>query len=127
MRNSTTADFGTVPQKFLFRLNWPFFWPAAGMTPETLRPKIGKAPALCHPKRAGFKFHKLIENVLANAPAASVNYLCELFFAERADFFHQSGFIDCGDLAYHDNAGFWQIRDAFFQANVIWNSSKFLI
>jgi hypothetical protein len=29
-------------------------------------------------------------------------------------FFQQSGFIDCGDLAYHDNAGFWQIRDVFF-------------
>jgi hypothetical protein len=35
MRNPTTADFGTVPQKFLFRLNWPFFWPAAGLKPET--------------------------------------------------------------------------------------------
>ena len=29
MRNPTTANFGTVTQKFLFRLNWPFFWPAA--------------------------------------------------------------------------------------------------
>ena len=29
MRNPTTADFGTSPQKFLFRLNWPFFRPAA--------------------------------------------------------------------------------------------------
>ena len=24
MRNPTTADLGTEPQKFLFRLNWPF-------------------------------------------------------------------------------------------------------
>jgi len=26
MRNPTTVDFGTEPQKFLFRLNWPFFF-----------------------------------------------------------------------------------------------------
>ena len=25
MRNPTTANFGTVPQKFLFRSNWPLF------------------------------------------------------------------------------------------------------
>jgi hypothetical protein len=35
MRNPTTTDFGTVPQKFLFRFNWPLFRPAAGLTPET--------------------------------------------------------------------------------------------
>ena len=29
MRNPTTADFGTEPLKFLFRLNWPLFRPAA--------------------------------------------------------------------------------------------------
>jgi len=29
MRNPTTADFGTESQKFLFRLNWPLFRPAA--------------------------------------------------------------------------------------------------
>jgi len=51
-------------------------------------------------------FTKLIEHLLANEPAASVNYLRELFFAESADFFQQSGFIYGGDLAYHDNAGF---------------------
>jgi len=28
MRNPTTADFGTEPHKFLFWLNWAFFWPA---------------------------------------------------------------------------------------------------
>ena len=33
MRNPTTADFGTEPQKFLFRLIWPFFWPAATLVP----------------------------------------------------------------------------------------------
>jgi hypothetical protein len=64
-------------------------------------------------------------NLLANDLAASVNYLCKLFLAERADFFQQSGFIDRSDLAYHDNASFWQIRNAFIQANVAWNSSKF--
>jgi len=58
-------------------------------------------PALCSVS------NDLIENVLANDFAASVNYLCELFFAERTDFFQQFGFINCGDLAYHDNAGFW--------------------
>ena len=31
-----------------------------------------------------------------------------------AHMFQQSGFIYCGDPAYHDHAGFWQIRDAFF-------------
>jgi hypothetical protein len=35
MRNPTTADFGTELQKFLFRFDRPFFWPAAGLTPET--------------------------------------------------------------------------------------------
>jgi hypothetical protein len=29
------ADFGTDPQKFLFRLNWLLFRPAAGPTPDT--------------------------------------------------------------------------------------------
>ena len=29
MRNPTTADFQTESQKFLFRSDWPFFWPAA--------------------------------------------------------------------------------------------------
>ena len=33
MRNPTMAKFGTEPQKFLFRLNWPFFWPAANLNP----------------------------------------------------------------------------------------------
>jgi hypothetical protein len=55
---------------------------------------------------------KLIKNILATDRAASVNDLCELFFAERVDFFQQSGFIDFGDLAYHDNAGFWQVRNS---------------
>jgi len=55
-----------------------------------------------------------MENPLANDRMASVNDLDELIFAECADFFQQSGFIDCSDLAYHDNAGFWQIRDSFF-------------
>ena len=36
LRNPTTADFGTDPQKFLFRLIWPFFWPAAALNPEPL-------------------------------------------------------------------------------------------
>jgi hypothetical protein len=39
MRNPTTADFGTVTQKFLFRLNWPFFKPAAVLNPEPLNPE----------------------------------------------------------------------------------------
>ena len=56
----------------------------------------------------------LIENILVNDLTASINYLCELFFTERADFSQQSGLIYCGDLAYYDQAGFWQIRDAFF-------------
>jgi hypothetical protein len=37
MRNPTTADFGTVPQKFLFRLNWPLFRPAAALISDVLR------------------------------------------------------------------------------------------
>jgi hypothetical protein len=48
MRNPTTADFGTVLKKFLFRSNWPLFRPeaalntfqpvglqAGGVTPDT--------------------------------------------------------------------------------------------
>jgi hypothetical protein len=31
MRNPTTADFRTEPQKFLSRLIWPLFWPAAAL------------------------------------------------------------------------------------------------
>jgi len=31
MRNPTTADFGPVRQKFLFRFDRQFFWPAAGL------------------------------------------------------------------------------------------------
>ena len=33
MRNPTKADFGTEPQKFLFRSEWPFFWPTTGLKP----------------------------------------------------------------------------------------------
>ena len=42
MRNSTMADFRIEPENykftplsFLLRSNWPFFWPAAALTPET--------------------------------------------------------------------------------------------
>ena len=59
-------------------------------------------------------FHRLMENPLANDRMASVNDLDELIFAECAEFFQQSGFIDCSDLAYHDKAGFWKICDSFF-------------
>jgi hypothetical protein len=30
--------------QFLFRLDRPFFWPAAGLTPETMYPYIGIKP-----------------------------------------------------------------------------------
>ena len=36
MRNPTTADFGTEPQKFLFRVDQPTFWPAAGLNSEPI-------------------------------------------------------------------------------------------
>jgi len=40
MRNPTTSDFGTEPQKFLFQLIWPLFWPAATLAGNQPRPKF---------------------------------------------------------------------------------------
>ena len=39
LRNPTTADFRTEPQKFLFRLNWLLFKSAAALNPEPLNPE----------------------------------------------------------------------------------------
>ncbi|MEX1349560.1 MAG: hypothetical protein AB1Z31_17725, partial [Desulfobacterales bacterium] len=40
MRNPTTLDFGTESQKFIFRLNWWFFWPAAALNTDTPGPDL---------------------------------------------------------------------------------------